>query len=186
MNSAVDRQTATTEAAAPPLALTPAPALARRMACFVYEALLLFGIALIPGIVGAIVFAQVGPRPPTQIETALRGFAFFLYGAYFVGFWSTRGQTLAMQTWHIRLTTRYGTRVGPLRALARYLAACVWFAPAALLAWLNHWGPRQSLIVFAVGIFVYALLALLQPERQFWHDVLCGTRLITWKPARAP
>ena len=162
------------------------PGLWRRMACFVYEGLLLFGIGLIPGVIGAIVFAHSGPQHPLQTESALRWFAFVLYGVYFVGFWSTRGQTLAMQTWHIRLVTRDGQRVGRLRALARYLAACVWFAPAALLAAANHWGPWASLLAIAVGVVAYALLTLLQPQRQFWHDVLCGTRLVVSKPVARP
>ena len=155
------------------------------MACFVYEALLMFGIALIPAIIGAFVFAQTGQHHAAQIETALRWFAFILYGAYFVGFWSTRGQTLAMQTWRIRLVTPQGSRVGPLRAMARYLAACLWFAPAALLAWSNHWGPRAALTAFGIGIVAYALLALLQRQHQFWHDELCGTRLVMAVPLRA-
>jgi hypothetical protein len=32
-------------------------------------------------------------------------------------------------------------------------------------------------------VAAYAALAWLRPDRQFWHDVVCGTRLITWKPA---
>ncbi len=162
-----------------------APSLKRRMACFVYEGMLLFGVGLIPGVVGAIWSAQTGQRHPLQPETALRWFAFIVYGLYFVGFWSTRGQTLAMQTWHIRLVTRRAERVSRRRALARYLAAYVWFAPAALLAAASHWTPWESLLAIAVGVVTYALLTFLHPQRQFWHDQLCGTRLISWKPGTA-
>jgi uncharacterized RDD family membrane protein YckC len=42
----------------------------------------------------------------------------------------------------------------------------------------NHWNLKQSLVAFVVGLIAYALLALLHPERQFWHDVLSGTRLV--------
>ena len=48
----------------------------------------------------------------------LRVFLFLVLGAYFVWFWSRGGQTLAMQTWHIRLVTRDGAPVSRLRALA--------------------------------------------------------------------
>ena len=34
------------------------------------------------------------------------------------------------------------------------------------------------------GVLAYAALAWLHPQRQFWHDAVCGTRLIHWKPAR--
>jgi hypothetical protein len=43
-----------------------------------------------------------------------------------------------------------------------------------------------TLVAVGVGILGYAALALLQPQRQFWHDVVCGTRLISTRPATAP
>jgi uncharacterized RDD family membrane protein YckC len=157
----------------------PTPSLARRMACFAYEATLLFGVALIPGVLGALFIAQTGQRHPLQSEAALRVYALILYGVYFVWLWSRRGQTLAMQTWRIRIVTRAGERLTERRALARYVACCcVWFAPATLLAATLHWPPARSLAAVAVGIAVYAMLALLEPDRQFWHDRLCGTRLV--------
>ncbi len=155
----------------------PAPPLRRRMASFVYEAMLLFGIALIPGVVGAVLFARTGQ---SQLgEAALRLFALLVYGAYFVWCWSTRGQTLAMQTWHIRVVTAAGERLTRSRALARFAACCVaWFAPATLVATSWHPSPWPSLALVGAGIAVYALLALAEPGRQFWHDRLCGTRLV--------
>jgi uncharacterized RDD family membrane protein YckC len=155
------------------------PSLARRMACFVYEATLLFGLALIPGVLGTIFFAQTGQRHPLQGDTALRLYALVLYGVYFVWLWSTRGQTLAMQTWKIRLVGAAGGRVSQARALGRYVACCcVWFGPATSISSVLHWSPTRSLGAVAVGIAGYALLALLEPDRQFWHDRLCGTRLV--------
>jgi len=149
------------------------------MACFVYEATLLFGLALIPGVIGALFVAQTGQRHPLQSETALRIYALVLYGVYFVWLWSTRGQTLAMQTWRIRLVTAAGAPVSQGRALARYLACCaVWFGPATLISSVLHWSATRSLVAVAAGIVGWALLALVEPERQFWHDRLCGTRLV--------
>jgi uncharacterized RDD family membrane protein YckC len=160
-------------------AAEPTPSLARRMACFAYEATLLFGLALIPGVLGAVFLAQTGQRHPLQSESALRVYALVLYGVYFVGLWSRRGQTLAMQTWRIRVVTAAGGRLTQARALARYVACCcVWLAPATLLAAALHWPPWPSLAAVAIGIGIYALLALLEPDRQFWHDRLCGTRLV--------
>jgi len=162
------------------------PSLARRMACFVYEATLLFGLALIPGVLGTVFLAQTGQRHPLQSDTALRLYAFVLYGVYFVWLWSRRGQTLAMQTWRIRLVTAAGASLSQARALARYLACCAaWFGPATLTSSALHWPPGRSLGAVAAGIAGWALLALLEPERQFWHDRLCGTRLVNALPRAA-
>lgn len=148
------------------------------MACFVYEAMILFGIGLIPGLIGAIFVAQTGHRHPWQSDAALRVYAFVIYGIYFVWFWSYRGQTLPMQTWHIRIESREGAPLSQARALLRYVACWVWIAPPALLAAALHWTPWQSLGAVAGWIVVYAALALLHPQRQFWHDALCHTRLV--------
>ncbi len=167
-----------------PLASTAqaVPSLRRRMACFVYEGMVLFGIGLIPGALGALFVALTGKTHPLQSETALRAFAFVVYGVYFTYFWSRRGQTLPMQTWHIRLLTRSGEPLSQTRAAARYLASCLWFAPAALIAALNHWTRWDALAAIAVGIVGYAALALLHPQRQFWHDAICDTQLVDAKP----
>ena len=156
----------------------PAP-LGRRMAAFVYEALLLFGLGLVPGALGALFFAQTGQRNPLQSETALQVFALVFYGIYFVWFWSARGQTLAMQTWRIRLQTADGLPPGQGRALARYAACCaLWFALPALAAGAAHLRPLASLGLVGAWIVFYALLALAEPGHQFWHDRLCGTWLV--------
>ncbi|MBC8056726.1 MAG: RDD family protein [Rhizobiales bacterium] len=159
-----------------------APSLKRRMASFVYEGLLLFGIGLIPGVIGALFVALTGHQHPLQSDTALRVITLTIYAVYFGWFWSKRGQTLPMQTWHIKVVTAVGGPVSQPRALLRFIAACAWFAPAALIASLNDWTRWQGLGAIAVGVLAYALLALLHPQRQFWHDALCGTRLIDARP----
>ncbi|MEO8525862.1 MAG: RDD family protein [Caldimonas sp.] len=165
----------------------PTPSLARRMTCFVYEALLLFGIALIPAIIGTLVFARLGQGHLMQGESALRIFALVVYGIYFVGFWSVRGQTLAMQTWHIRVVDATGQRPTKARASARYAAGCIaWFMPATLIASWVHLPPWPTLGAVAVGIVGYALLALAAPDGQFWHDIVCGTRLVDARGEQAP
>lgn len=155
-----------------------APPLSRRMASFVYEGLLLFGIGLIPGAIGALFVALTGHRHPLQSDTAIRVIAFLIYAIYFTWFWSVRGQTLAMQTWRIRVVTLEGGALTQGRALLRFVASCAWFAPATLIAALNHWTRWPALGAVAVGVVAYALLTRLQPQRQFWHDFACGTRLV--------
>ena len=86
----------TSRVVGPSLSAVQAPSLRRRMACFVYEGMMLFGIGLIPGAIGALFVALTGHAHPLQSEAALRVIAFVIYGIYFTWFWSRRGQTLPM------------------------------------------------------------------------------------------
>ena len=149
------------------------------MAAFVYEGLLLFGIGLIPGAIGALFVALSSSAHPPARDATLRVITFAIYAIYFTWYWSARGQTLPMQTWHIRVVTLAGAPLTAGRAFARFVASCAWFAPAALLAGWNGWTRWQGLAAVAVGVVAYALLALAHPRRQFWHDALCGTQLVT-------
>jgi uncharacterized RDD family membrane protein YckC len=89
-----------------------------------------------------------------------------------------------MKAWHIRVVDRDGRPISELRGVARYLLAWFWFAPAlvVLAAWDIHDGGA-ILGVLLAGVAGYALTARLHPSRQFPHDMLAGTRLITWRPA---
>ncbi len=168
------------------VASPPAPGVWRRMACFVYEGVLLFGVSLISGALAAAVVAAVGEVTVMQHQALLGVIGFLVYGLYFCGFWSRRGQTLAMQTWNIRLETSHGALLTPARAFIRYLAAYVWLVPAVVVARLNGWSGWSLLLAVAVGILAWAALARLHPQRQFLHDAVCGTRLIHWQAQRRP
>jgi len=160
------------------------PSIKRRMACFVYEGMMLFGIGLIPGAIGALFTALTGHTHPLQSDAALRVIAYVIYGVYFTWFWSSRGQTLPMQTWNIRLVMLSGHPLSQRQALMRYLASSAWFVPAVVIAQLNDWSRWDALCAVAIGVVGYALLALLHPQRQFWHDALCGTQIIDAPPAK--
>lgn len=158
------------------------PGLARRMASFLYEGVLLFGIVVVVALFYAGLTDQ---RHALRGQTGLQVSLFIVLGVYFVGFWTRGGQTLAMKTWHIRVVGRDGSPVTWQRAMARYLAAWMWFLPALLS--VERAQLRSAWPVFAAlfaGALVYALLTRLHPDRQFLHDVLCGTRLVTWRPQR--
>jgi uncharacterized RDD family membrane protein YckC len=158
----------------------PTPSVARRMAAFVYEGVLLFGVVFVAGYLYA---ASTQQRHALQGHTGLQIFLFVVLGLYFVTFWTRGGQTVAMRAWHVRLVDARGGAVAPLRALARYLLAWLWFAPALLAA--HHAGLHRPVAVFTllgVGVVAYALLAYLHPQRQFLHDTVCGTRLVTAPP----
>jgi len=162
----------------------PTPGLVRRLACFVYEGVLLFGVLMAAGLVYGVATDQ---RHALAGAFGLRVFLFLVLGAYFVGFWSQYGQTLAMRTWHIRLVhTVHGDSLRPpgwARAAARYLLAWLWFLPALVaLHFSGLKGAPTAFALLSVGVLTYALLARVHPQRQFLHDALCGTRLVTWRP----
>jgi uncharacterized RDD family membrane protein YckC len=157
------------------------PSIQRRLAAFVYEGVLLFGVLFVPA----------GSTPPSQLKDpgqqgtlGLQLFLLLVLAVYFVWFWSRGGQTVAMKAWHIRLVDREGRPVTQARALARFALAWLWFLPALLTAKLAglHGGALFGLMF--VGVLAYAALARLHPDRQFWHDAACGTRLVDWRPAR--
>jgi len=166
-------------AALPDPRLVAAP-LVRRMAAFMYEAVLLFGIVFATGLVFAVVAHQDNGL---KMRTALLAVQFFVIGVYFIGLWVRSGQTLAMKTWHLRVLTDRGLPLTPRRALARYLASYVWILPPLALA--SVLGLPNAWAIFALvsaWIVLYALSALLHPRRQFWHDALCDTAVTGYKP----
>lgn len=161
-------------------AAAPTPGVFRRLAAFLYEGVLLFGIVMLAGLFYGVVTQQ---RHALVGSTGLQAFLFGVLGLYFTYFWSRSGQTLAMLTWHMRLVTVQGHPVRPLRAVLRYLLSWLWFLPALALvqaAGLKGGWPVSGVVI--VGVLVYAALARLHPDRQFLHDAICGTRLVTWYP----
>lgn len=161
-----------------------APGLRRRLACFLYEGVLLFGVVMIAGLLYGVLTQQ---RHALQGSTGLQAFLLVVLGGYFVLFWSLSGQTLAMVTWHIRLVTADGQRVRWPRAVLRYALSWVWFLPAlAVVHFSGLKGAWPTFGVVLVGALAYAALTRLRSDRQYWHDAVCGTRLVHWNPPRRP
>lgn len=156
-----------------------APGLRRRLACFVYEGVLLFGVVMLTGLLYGLF---------TQQKHALAGMhglqlaVFAALGLYFGWFWSHGGQTVAMKTWHIRVLTRDGAPLSPLRALWRYVLSWMWFLPALALAHAAglHTGASIAAVLL-IGVLLYACAARMNAQRQYPHDLLAGTRLVVWK-----
>ncbi|MDM7457289.1 MAG: RDD family protein, partial [Tepidimonas sp.] len=86
------------------LAGLPAPSLGRRMACWLYEGMLLFGVVFIAGYLFS---ALTQTRHVLDNRHLQQAFLFAVLGVYFTWFWH-KGQTLAMKTWHIRVVDRQG------------------------------------------------------------------------------
>ena len=115
---------------------------------------------------------------------ALQAFLFIVFGIYFVWFWS-KGQTLAMKTWNIRVVAASGSPLTQLRALLRYALSWVWLLPPLALAAFVGMSGAETAVVSIGWIAIWATLARFHPDRQFWHDVWAGTRLVDSREARA-
>lgn len=169
----------------PPLIFPPpsepklfAPGLWRRMACWLYEGLLIFSVVFMGGyLFGTLTQTRHG----LENRHALQAFLFLLLGIYFVWFWH-RGQTLAMKTWRIRLVDCQGQAVSEARAALRYLLCWSWFLPVGILPWYAKIPAVSSLLIAVTWVVIWSLLSRLHPERQFLHDALAGTRLVDTAP----
>jgi uncharacterized RDD family membrane protein YckC len=159
-----------------------APPLPRRMACWLYEGMLLFGVVFIAGYL----FSTL-----TQTRHALdnrhlqQAFLFTVFGIYFVWLWS-KGQTLAMKTWHIRVVDRDGRPLTQARALLRYVLSWIWVLPPLAAGGLFTLSGAEVSVLFVGWVLIWAILARFHPERQFLHDAMAGTRLVHYKPPPPP
>src|SRR4051794_16945995 len=104
-----------------------------------YEGILLFGIAFVAGLVFSVA---------TQMRSGmdahrpwLIAFLALVFGLYFTYCWS-RGQTLAMKTWRVRVVDREGRPLAWPRSFFRYACSWLWvlppiafIAPLRLSAW---------------------------------------------------
>ena len=127
--------------------------LPRRLASLVYESLLLAAL-LMAGALPFVLLAQnadrLAARPLFQI------YLIFLSGLYFCWQWLHGGQTLPMKTWRLKLVARDGGPLTLAHAVRRFIFALV------------------STLALGAG-YVWALI---DPDRQFLHDRLAGTRII--------
>jgi uncharacterized RDD family membrane protein YckC len=150
----------------------------RRMACWLYEGMLMFGVVFIAGYLFS---TLTQTRNALDNRHGLQAFLFLVFGIYFAWFWS-KGQTLAMKTWHIRVVDTKGRRISQARGLLRYLLAWLWFVPPLAVTWGADLPPAEGLVLWCGWVAVWAILSRFQPQGQFWHDVLAGTRLVSSLP----
>ena len=119
----------------------------------IYEALLLLAVLFI----ASFIFHLVLRNPDSSFfKLAHQFYLLLVMGAYFIWFWTHGGQTLAMQTWKLKLTTATGEGLNLKQGITRYLYAVV------------------GISLFGFGIF----WALFDRDHQFMHDRLAGTRIV--------
>ena len=120
-----------------------------------YEGTLLFGVAFVST---ALFLLASGGASGLQDwrHLALQVYLGAVFAGYFLWCWLRGGQTLAMKAWHIRLVAPGRAHVPPGKALLRFVLAVL-------------------LVPSGIGI----LWALFDSDRQFLHDRLAGTRLVS-------
>lgn len=149
----------------------------RRFACMMYEGVLLFGVVFLAGYIFDTLTHSDNALTLRHTRQAV---LFAAIGVYFVLSWHRRGQTLPMKTWHIRLVDRTGAPPSLLRLIGRYVL--VWPLPLAVALALYLTARRSGypfidlLVVFTP--FSHFVWSWLDPQKQFLHDRLLGTRLI--------
>jgi uncharacterized RDD family membrane protein YckC len=131
--------------------------LIKRYLAVVYEALLLLALALA---LTAAYIMIIGDASHGWKRLGLQALLWLVIGAYFVRCWVVTGQTLASQTWKLKVVGQHGQLLDRQQAMIRYVLASVLLLPAGLTLW---W-------------------ALLDREQQFLHDRLLGSRIIALPP----
>lgn len=152
-----------------------------------YEMLILVGIwafgYLIPSLILGVLFDI---RVPSWLAF---GHVYILFGVYFTWYWTHTGQTLAMQTWYVKMVHSNGQLLNRNQALIRYAVASLWLIPTVLIYVLLKYvlmyplGNWPTLILMLCMIlFFWPLTCLFDRSnpngRQSTADRLAKTQLI--------
>ena len=164
------------------------PSLRRRLIAGVYEGLLLFGVVFIAAYLFS-ALTQFKIKSTPQLTLPFQLFMFAVIGCYFIWCWRHGGQTLPMKTWKFKVARADGSPLHLGQAWLRYTVAAVGSIGLAIV------GVELMRIVVPLmqpaaatssahmsGLLLtlaYPFLALLDRDRQFLHDRLAGTRLVT-------
>ncbi|OYU12328.1 MAG: RDD family protein [Comamonadaceae bacterium PBBC1] len=161
-----------------------APPLKRRMACWLYEGMLLFGVMVTSGLIYFIAASWLTDLSPGEmnnhpkLKSGFQATCFLVLGLYFIWMWR-RGQTLAMKTWRIEIVDTEGQRVSNKTALKRYLATWIWFFPPIIVSYAFRMSVIELGVITLGWVAIWSILSRFHPQRQFWHDAWVHTRLIT-------
>ncbi|MFJ1301347.1 RDD family protein [Pseudomonadota bacterium AL_CKDN230030165-1A_HGKHYDSX7] len=165
-------------AALPPSAT---PSRLRRFACMMYEGVLLFGVVFLADY---LFDTLTQSRHGLALRSARQAWLFVVIGLYFLLCWRKRGQTLPMKTWNLQLVGPDGAVPTMPRLVLRYVL--LWplpLATAALVWWSSHaigWPAISMFVVLAP--FANFVPSWFDPQGQFLHDRLAGTRLAEAPP----
>jgi uncharacterized RDD family membrane protein YckC len=121
---------------------------------------------ILDGIVLAVVTGALAPVWGPQIDfsgnafrvnAGANAFGTLIGLAYFIGFWSWRGQTVGMIPFNMRVVgVADGEKIDVVRGLLRYV----------------------GFIISAIPFFLGLIWAGFDPRKQGWHDKMAGTVVI--------
>ena len=131
--------------------LEPA-SLLKRCAAFVYDLLLLVGLAASFTLLAVLLRGEAIAPGSLWFQFALLA----IVTVFFCGFWSQGGQTLGMRAWRIRVVAQDGAPLSWPRAVLRLAAGMLALLPLGLGLW---WG-------------------IFDAQRRGWHDRLTSTRVV--------
>ncbi|QLG89736.1 RDD family protein [Chitinibacter bivalviorum] len=162
----------------------------RRFVAFLYEGLLLAAVLLIAvGIFQGLIqlFAGISPEAFSGLVwvRVLSGvWLLAVCFAYFGWCW-TRGQTLAMMTWRMRIAPRAGQLSWGMAAV-RFAIASVFYLPLLPLWVLAIYHPEAKLWAWlgTVWFFVPWLFACFDADKQLLQDRIAKTRIANSKPKK--
>jgi uncharacterized RDD family membrane protein YckC len=148
-----------------------------------YEALLVTALAFMTGFLmlplvspGTAATATRLTIPSVPARAALFCLLFSVVALYFVWSWTGGRRTLPMKTWRMRVAATDGAPPDVKTALLRYLAA--WIGPSLAVVGFALL-REQRLSALALGLLGFNFLwALVDPDRQFLHDRIAGTRIV--------
>lgn len=125
----------------------------RRTLCMIYDFLLFLAIWFVASLIFIVIVQDTNF---TYFKPIYQFYSLSIIGIYFIWFWTHGGQTLAMQTWKMRIVAKDGSALTMKRAITRYLFAVI------------------GITSFGIGI----IWALIDRDRQYLHDRLAGTRIV--------
>jgi len=162
------------------LSIFAVPGLLRRFACLSYELLLMAALVITLAAFYTAFKAWLGDT--YWLEFVFRLSIVSVLFFYFCVSWTTKGQTVAMTAWRIKVVQADGGTLNWQRAGLRFFSALILCTMLPLLAYLGirrHYGPSPLAVWLSfIWAFLPFLAACVDPERQFLHDRLAGTRLI--------
>lgn len=118
-----------------------------------YETLLLAAVLFVASFLFLAV-AHDATRPDTR--PFFQAYLVAVGAGYFLWFWLHGGQTLPMKTWRLRLQNANGSPLSRKQAVLRFVLALI-----------------------GVGLGFGVIWALFDRDRQFWHDRVAGTRIVS-------
>ncbi len=152
--------------------------LLRRIGAMVYDGLLLFAVLMLATVPFIIMRGGEAVEPTGKLVLVYRLSLLAVIYAFFVGYWSTRGRTLGMQSWGLQVINQKGRIPSLGQATLRFISAGIFWALLGLGALLWSAGRHEVAILFWVCFGLGFFWQLWDKEGLALHDRLSGTRTV--------